>query len=331
MRVLVTGANGFIGARVVPALLAAGHEPVCMVRATSDTARIDGISVERRVGDVLDPGSLESAMIGCDAVVHLAALASWDLVDKPANRTVILEGTSNVLAAAAATNTRRIVYVSSIVTVAGSLEPETFDETSVPAAPLGKLGYAAAKYEAEQLCRQAATGDLEVVTVNPAEVYGPGDTARITCGNLIDMVAGPAAVIVRGGTGVVHVDDVASGIVAALERGRSGERYLLAGENLTTRQLADECRRAVGLAPRAVTLPRWLALLLSWMGRRLHVPLPVSPWVLPYAVRFWFASSGKAEREIGWSYRPAHSTIRETLEWCSSEGMISRSVVAAEA
>ena len=241
MRVFVTGGNGFIGSVVVRELIAAGHDVVCLLRPTSNTDRLAGLAHQRVDGDVRDPESLRAGMADAGAVIHLASLSSWDLIDSPEMKDVVLGGTRNVLDAAAALGNLRVVFVSSVTAVGATPGPTPLDENA--AYNLEKtrgLTYSQYKFQAEQMCRDAVSTGQDVVIVNPAEVYGPNDIALITAGNLVDFAKSSPVLVCRGGTSVAYVDDVALGIVRAMERGKRGERYILGGPNVTLRELAAE-------------------------------------------------------------------------------------------
>jgi dihydroflavonol-4-reductase len=324
MKVFITGGNGFIGSVVVKALVASGHHVVCLLRPASRTDRIDGLAIERANGDVRDLPSLRAGMASCDCTIHLAAPSSWESDESPAVREVIEGGTRNVLAAAGALHEHRVVVVSSTAAINSSDTPQLFDERAAFTIEDPALRYAHAKHAAELQAREAFRRGVPVIVVNPAEVYGPNDTALVTAGNLIDFVSSRPVLVCRGGTGVVHVDDVAAGIVAALERGRPGERYILGGENLTIRQLAELCLELVGRTATIVTIPNAVVRVVSRMGIRLHLPLPYNPHVVPYATRYWFVDSTKAQRELGVSFRSARDTIQSTLAWLIDAGLVTR-------
>jgi dihydroflavonol-4-reductase len=219
MKVFVTGGNGFIGSVVVRMLLAEGHSVRCLLRKTSKTDRIDGLAFERHEGDVRDFASIQSGLAGCDAVLHLASLSSWNDIDSPLMDEVVEGGTKNVLEAAKAQPGARVVFVSSILAVNGSETPKTFDETSAFSIPDAKLSYSRNKRKAEALCLAYVKEGVPVVIVNPGEVYGPNDTSLITACNLIDFARSKPVLVCDGGTSVVYVDDVALAIVRAMEKG----------------------------------------------------------------------------------------------------------------
>src|SRR5690606_25733879 len=213
MRIFVTGGNGFIGSVVVRELCAAGHQVVCLLRPTSSTDRLRGCEYERADGDVRDRESLRAGMAGCGAVIHLASLSSWDLIDSPEMSDVVLGGTRNVLEVAAELGGPRVVFVSSITAIGATDEPSPLDESAeYNLAGERGLTYSNYKHQAEQLCREAVARGQDVVIVNPAEVYGPNDDAFVTAGNLIDFARSNPVLVCRGGTSVAYVDDVAVGI-----------------------------------------------------------------------------------------------------------------------
>ena len=322
MKVFVTGGNGFIGSAVVRRLLHAGHAVRCLLRPTSRTERIDDLPLERVRGDVRDLASVRAGMDGCDGTVHLAGLSSWSDIDSPALSDVVENGTRHVLDAASRLRAHRVVFVSSATAVNGSDTPEIFDETAAFTLDDPALKYAHAKHRAEALCLEAFRNNLPVIIVNPAEVYGPADTALITAGNLVDFLRSNPVLVCTGGTSVAYVDDVAAGIVAALERGRPGERYILGGQNLTIRQLADLCLQLVGRHARIVTLPNGVIRWLTRVATALHLPLPYNAHVVPYATRYWFVDGSKARRDLGVDFRNARDTLLPTLAWLKDTGHV---------
>jgi dihydroflavonol-4-reductase len=323
MRVFVTGGNGFIGSVVVRQLAAAGHRLVCLLRPGSNTDRLAGADHERADGDVRDPESLRAAMAGCSAVIHLASLSSWDLIDSPEMKDVVLGGTRNVLDAARALGNPRVVFVSSATAVGATPRPELLDET----APYNLnrtrgLTYSHYKHQAEEMCREAVARGQDVVMVNPAEVYGPNDTAFVTAGNLVDFAKSNPVLVCRGGTSVAFVDDVALGIVRAMERGRPGERYILGGPNVTLEELARETLAILARKARVWVLPNLLIRAVTRVATGLRIKLPYNPRVIPYATRYWFVDSSKAQRELGVSFRSARATLEPTLAWLREAGHI---------
>jgi dihydroflavonol-4-reductase len=324
LKTLVTGASGFIGSVVVRMLRASGGDVRCLVRHTSRIDRIADLGCELAVGDILDLASLRKAARDCDSVIHLAGIANWNLIHSPQMRDVVFGGTRNLLMVALESRIERFVYVSSTVAVAGTRSPVVHNEESPHRLRGSCYVYAEAKQEAEQLCRSYCDR-MSVVIVNPGEVYGPNDTELVTAGNLIDFAKSNPVLVCRGGTSVCHVDDVANGMLAALDRGRNGERYILAGENVTIRRLAELTNEILSLKKTILTFPTPIVQALAWAGRVLHLPLPFNPRMIPYATLYWFTDNSKAGRELGVQFRSATACLRPALEWCINAGYISRS------
>ena len=322
MKVFVTGGNGFIGSKVVRELIAGSHAVTCLLRTESKTDRIDAYSFERAPGDVRDVDSLRTAMARCDATVHLAAPGGWHADDASSLESVIVGGAQNVLDVATQLRDHRVVIISSTAAVNASTRPVVFDETAAFTVENPRLHYAHAKHKAELVARAAFERGVQVVIVNPAEVYGPGDSAVGTSSNLIDFAKSWPVLVCDGGTGIVHVDDVARGIVAALERGRPGERYVLNGENLTVRQLASLVLEFTHRRVPIVPVPNGMSRVVADLAIKLHVPVPFNPHVVPYATLYWLADSRKAQRELGMTFRGARETIGETIEWLKAEKLI---------
>ena len=313
---LVTGANGFIGARVVTELIARGYPVRVFVRAGSDTSRIDSFRVERALGDVRDLSALSTASVGCEAIVHLAGPSSWKKIRDEADEleSVIVTGTRNVLRAAHRAKVRRTVVVSSSAAIGATLTPKIQNEESRYRIGHRALAYSLAKRGAERAVREAIrrTG-IDALIVNPCETYGPDDRELVTAGNLVAFLGRAPAGVCEGGTSVAHVEDVARGIVLALERGRSGERYILGGENLSLTEIARTVRRIAGRSDRVVTLPSAAIGTVSRACERVGVRPPVASDVLAYASLYWFVDSSKAERELGYRSRSAKAVFREVV------------------
>jgi len=321
MRVFVTGGNGLIGSNVVRLLRSTNHEVRCLLRPGARTARIDDQRVERIEGDVLDLASVERGMAGCDGAIHLACLSAWDQIDSPAVESVAVEGTRNVLRAAG--DRVRVVHISSIAAVGATRAPGLLNESApFNLADEPGLRYAQAKHRSEQLCREAASRGADVVIVNPAETFGPGDTGLVTARTLIELLKRPLTLVCDGGTSLAYVEDVAAGIVAALTRGKTGERYILGGENVSHRKLALLCLEIAGLRRPVLTVPRFLLHASVRLAQRLGIRLPFPPAVVPYITRYWFVDNDKAVQELQVTFRSARETLQPTIAWLRAEGHI---------
>jgi dihydroflavonol-4-reductase len=320
MKVFVTGGNGFIGSRVVRQLHAEGHVVRCLLRESSKTHRIDEVPFERHIGDVRDVDSLVAGMDGCDGVIHLASISSWDMIRSPLMRVVVIDGTRNVLEAAKRAGNLRTVFVSTCAAVNGTREPVVLDETASFTLDPSVYIYAGAKHEAEAICAEYAAEGLPVITVNPCEVYGPEDDDLITASYLLDTLKDWPAMSLHGGTAVAHVEDISRGIILALEKGRGGERYILGGENLHVRQVIEMTLQAGGQKKYILQLPNGVTKAVIKGMAKLRLPTPVIPDIVDYGTLFWFVDCSKAEEELGYSYRPARETIADVVGWLQSSG-----------
>lgn len=320
-RIFVTGGNGFVGSRLVRLLCDSGYQVRLLLREHSRIDRIEDLAFERCSGDVRDLNSLIEGMRGCTSVLHLAGLSRWDEIQSDEMPRVVVEGTENALVAASRSGVRRFVQCSSIVAVNGTDRAETSNEESIyrPCRE-AELIYSRSKRDAEAACLRHQSEHLSVMIVNPGEVYGPDDNDLITAGNLLDFARSYPVIVTVGGTCIVHVDDVAEGLLAALLKGRSGRRYILAGANLTLRDLARTTLRILNRRAPVVVIPRAAVIALARAGTHWKVPLPFEPAVAPYAVQYWFASSERARRELGLSFRSAEEILRPTLNWLVEKG-----------
>ena len=322
-KIFVTGGNGFIGSRVVYFLLKKGYNVRCLLRKTSMTQRIDNLDVERVIGDVCDPDSLLSGVRSCDGIIHLAGISNWSDIHSNSMQLVVAGGSKNLLSAAKICGNLRTVYISSTIAIDGTNSPQIQSEqNSFTLTNRKDYSYAFAKHEGEKFCQESFDDGLPVIIVNPAEVYGPNDRDLITSGNLVDFAHSNPVFVPSGGTSVVHVDDVAHGIIAAFEKGRPGERYILGGENLTIRDLAALTIKLLAQNKKIITLPNSIISGIAKLGKTLRIPLPFDPAVIPYAIKYWFIDNRKACRELDITFRSAHDTLAPTISWLQTNGNI---------
>lgn len=313
--VLITGANGFVGSCVVRLLRSRGLAVRCWIRKGSSGERLRGWGAEVVASEsVFDAEHLDQALRGCSGVIHLASPSRWSEIGRPAVRRPVVEGTRAVLAAARTVGLP-VTYVSSAAAGGGTVHPTVRSEEQRGELDPVRFPYAAAKAEAEALCREAAAGGMRAVIVRPAEVYGPGDSDWITAGALHTWIYRSPVLTTAGGAGILHLEEAAEGIVTTHFCGQSGSTYYLGGENLSFRQLAELTLRAAGKRAPVRTVPPWLVrcgLLFGDGGIR---RLGWSRAAVEYGCRFWFFDNGRARRELGLRFRSAEETIAETVSW----------------
>jgi dihydroflavonol-4-reductase len=314
LRVLVTGAAGFIGGHVVRALTAGGAE----VRAFDRTrASDDDAGVEWVNGDVLDGEAVRRAVADCDAICHLAAVYSYRRADAEPMRLVNIEGSRNVLDAAARGPRRRVVYTSSCTTC-GPVPGRPADERDAPRPQELRVPYKRTKVESERLALAAAAEGMDVVVVNPTTPVGPGDERPTPTGKMIGDVASGRirGYLVGAGLNVVAVEDVAAGHALALERGRAGERYILGGEDMTLREAMATVARAAGRRPPPIPAPWPVVLAAGYASEGLSRMLRREPdLVVLDEIRLarvpMYYSPAKAQRELGYGFRPGRQALEE--------------------
>lgn len=314
MHVLVTGAAGFLGAHVVRALLREGHEVRALVRPGQRRNHLRRVRAELFEGDLLEPRELRAACDGVDGLVHCAArVGYWSRQNKLMTR-VNVDAVTSLLRCAGEARVQRIVHVSSAAAVGVTTTGEVLDEGAQWSLESRLVHYSLTKRRGEERALAAAFGGLPVVVVNPSTLFGPRLDGLPASPLLLGLERGRLPWVPPGGVSVTDVEDVASGIAAALLRGRPGERYLLAGHNLTWQQLYQAIVDVTGgrMPKKVLTLPRLRRKL--WKSRlldALHLArYPETPEVLrTYGTYGWY-DSAKAMLELGYDVRPLHDLLR---------------------
>jgi dihydroflavonol-4-reductase len=329
MQAFVTGGTGFIGGSVVRRLLEAGHKVRALVRPGTDTQQLDGLPVERVVGDLGDPDNLQRGMADCEWVFHIAALYSyWGHRWDDFYRTNV-EGTRQVLEAARLKGVERLVYTSSIAVLGVHQDrtPATEEAIGTLADRIGP--YQRSKVLAEESAREYARQGLPVIIVNPSTPVGVGDHKPTPTGQIIvDFLNGRMPAYVDTGLNIVDVEDVAAGHLLAAERGRIGERYILGGENLTLRQILDLLAEISGRPHVRFHIPHAVALAWSYVDVTLarlnpHRTPAATPEKVRLSRRYEFFDPGKAVRELGLPQTPAREALHKAIDWYRAHGYAS--------
>jgi dihydroflavonol-4-reductase len=329
MLAFVTGATGFLGSHVARVLAEQGAELRLLVRPTSDLRNIADLNVERVVGDLRDPASITKALAGCDVVFHVAADYRLWVRDPSEMYRSNVEGTRSLLEAARKQGVRRVVYTSSVATMGfrpGSNHGNVADEES-PVSLADMIGhYKRSKFMAEQVAIEAARSGVDVVIVNPTTPIGERDIKPTPTGRIVvDFLKRKFPAYVETGLNLVDATECARGHLQALEKGRTGERYILGGENLTLKQILDRLAAITGLKSPTVKLPYIFAFATGVVdemvtGRLLRREPRATIDAVRMGRKMMFVSSAKAERELGWRMVPVEGALRRSVEWFRANG-----------
>jgi dihydroflavonol-4-reductase len=316
MKVLVTGATGFLGAHLVQSLEAHAYEVVPFSRSKG--------------GDVLDAEAVKTAAQGCEGAFHCAGKVSRRPQDAEALYRLHVEGTKSVLDACEAAGVKRVVVASTSGTVAVS---DTADHvaTEDDEAPMGLLArwpYYRSKLFAERAALARNREGFEVVSVNPSLLLGPGDAHGSSTEDVRLFLEGAIPAVPAGGLSFVDARDAAEAMRLAMERGRAGERYLVGAANLTMRELFARLARVSGVSapwlpmPRSREMARLGARFMERFAERVGVPARVDSVSVEMAQCFWYLDAGKAERELGWKARDPGETLHDTVEDLRARGVV---------
>jgi dihydroflavonol-4-reductase len=297
-----------------------------LLRSHSDPKNIEGVTADRVVGDLCDLASIEKGMAGCHAVFHVAADYRLWVRDPDQMYRANVEGTRAILQAARKNGVRRVVYTSSVATMGFTSNGHAADENS-PVSLENMIGtYKRSKFLAEEAAIEAAQSGMDVVVVNPSTPVGERDIKPTPTGRIVvDFLKKKFPAYVDTGLNLVDVTECAHGHVAALEKGRSGERYILGGENLTLKQILEKLAGITGLPSPKIRVPYVAALATGVVDEILtgHI-LKREPRVTMDAVRMgrkkMFVSSDKAAQELGWKVIPVDNALRRAVDWFRANG-----------
>ena len=325
MKTLVTGATGFVGAAVARQLCRQGHHVRALVRPTSDRRNLGGLPVELVTGDLTDQTSVAAAVRGCDALFHVAADYRLWVRDPALMMASNVQGTRNLMVAAAAAGVSRIVYTSTVATV-GVAAGVAADETT-PIVQADMIGpYKQSKYLAEiEVLRLVGEEGLPAIIVNPSTPVGPGDIKPTPTGRMIvEALAGRMPVYVNTGLNIVHVDDVAAGHLLAFEKGVIGERYILGGDNMTLCEILCQIALISGRRPPVARIPVNAAFAVALIAEGWSRLVDREPFVTLDSVRLarktMFYSSEKAIQALGYAPREARQALADAIGWFLRKG-----------
>ncbi|MGE0325883.1 MAG: NAD-dependent epimerase/dehydratase family protein [Polyangiaceae bacterium] len=315
-RYWVAGATGFLGSHLVRQLRAAGHDVVAVSRSGG---KLDDLTVG--TVDILDEEAVRKSAEGCDAAFLCTGKVSRDKEDAAALHELHVTGTKRAMSALKAAAVKRVVYASTSGTIAVGRDADCLftERDHAPLDIIARWPYYRTKLYAEREALDAITSDFEVVIVNPTLLLGPGDERDSSTGDVKNFLERKVPAIPGGGMSFVDVRDVASAMICALEKGGSGERYLLCAKNLTIAAFFQRLERLTGIPGPKLRLPKTRALaigankLFSRAIEAVGGTPPVDEISVEMAQYFWYCDSSKAERELGFKPRDPGETLRDTV------------------
>lgn len=323
----ITGVTGFVGSAVARKLIENGHSLRVLTRPGSNKANLQGLNAEIVEGDLLNPEAFTESLRGCKYLFHVAADYRLWVPDPKRMMEINVEGTRRLMLAAQQAGVEKIVYCSSVAALGLVGDGTIADETT----PVHKIigVYKQSKYDAEQaVLKLIKENQLPAVIVNPSTPIGPRDIKPTPTGQMIlDCVKGKMPAYVDTGLNIVHVDDVAQGHLLALEKGVIGEKYILGGENMSLRDLFEMTSKIANVRPPLVRLNQkviWpVAVVSEWMANQFNIQPRVTREMLLMSYKKMFFSSAKAEKELGYTHRPAYKAVKDAVDWFRQQGYVS--------
>lgn len=329
MQLFITGATGFVGSHVARLAANQGARLRLLTRQSSNLSNIPP-DAELVRGDLREPAKFAAALHGCDALIHVAADYRLWVPDPAEMYKANVEGTRELLRLAREAGVPRVVYTSSVATMGFRKNASVVDEDT-PVSEADMIGhYKRSKWMAEQVALDSARDGQAVVILNPTTPIGSMDMKPTPTGRIVlDFLNRKFPAYVDTGLNLVDVEEIARMHLAALERGRFGERYILGGENLTLKQILDNLAQITGLPSPSIKVPHSVAMAFAFFDETLTGKLRgKEPRATVEAVRMgrkmMWATSAKAERELGWRVVPVDSALRQACRWFVANGYAPR-------
>ncbi len=315
-----------MGSWLAKRLVKDGHTVSLLCRNEKKLSPILRQGARTFAGDVVNADDVKNAVNSCEIVFHLAGLIGYKASEREAMEKVNVSGTKNIVRACLQSNVKRLIHMSSVVTVGASLTPVTLNEESPYNLEPYSFGYPETKRAAEQIVMESCKNEgLNAVILNPSTIYGAGDAAKGSRNTQLKVARGRFPFYTRGGVSIVDVRDVVEACISAISRGQSGERYILSGENVTIHQLFRLIAAEAHVKPPTFLLPNPIVRSLGKLGDFLEKRGKKGPVnsESAYMSTFyhWFDHS-KATTTLGFKSRPALDSIRESVQWMKSEGLL---------
>ena len=320
MKYFVTGATGFIGGHLVPKLIARGHSVVCLVRNPAKAEALAKLGTTLATGDVTDRESLRAPMRGVDGVFHVAAWYAVGNLDRAKMQAANVDGTRNTLELAIELGISKIVYTSTVGVFGnthGQIVDETYRVDQRELSTIYERSKWAAHYEVAVPLQQRGA---PIVIVQPGGVTGPGDTSPQNDVYKFFLRRMPIMFGATAGLTWAHVDDIAEGHILAMEKGRAGEAYIIAGPTLTYKETMQAFEKITGIPAPKLWAPDWMTIgtgkFMGLLERAFNARLSISSEALSTLANYtWYVTAAKAQRELGWQPRPLEQTFKEVLDY----------------
>ncbi|MBT4760516.1 MAG: NAD-dependent epimerase/dehydratase family protein [Bdellovibrionaceae bacterium] len=319
-KILITGATGFVGSWMTKYLLEQGHKVKVLKRTNSDVSELSGLDIEYCIGDVTDKNSILAAASDVQSIFHLAGFVGYTKTARSLMEKVNVQGTKNIVQVCTELKISRLLYFSSVTAIgAGLNNQQVLNEESEYNIDQLNLGYFQTKHAAEKIVMDACKkNEISAAIVNPSTIYGPGDAKKGSRKTQLKVARGEFPVYTSGGANIISIHDVTKAAYNAYLNSSNGERYILAGENITIKQLFEYIAECAGVEPPKIYLPNFVVFSLGQVGELLEKfgkkgPLN-SETAWTSTLFHWFDSS-KAQRELGLKPKPAKDAICESVNW----------------
>ncbi len=326
MRAFVTGGTGFVGSHVVRSLLESGYKVTALVRRSSNLGNLRSLEIDIVKSDLNDP-NIWKQMQGCNYLFHVAAHYSLWQKDRDLLYRHNVEGTRNILAAAQKAGIERTVYTSSVAAIGVGKSGKVVDENHQ--SPVEKLvgDYKKSKFLAEQAAKEAAKQGQDIVIVNPSSPIGPLDIKPTPTGDIIlRFLRRQMPAYVDTGLNFIDVRDVARGHLLALEKGKTGDRYILGHQNLSLKQLLEILSEITGIKAPQISVPAFLPLSVAWIEEKILAPMGKTPTVPIDAVRMaqqpMYYDASKAIRELSLPQSSLKVALKDAVDWFVANGYV---------
>lgn len=326
MKVLITGATGFVGTHLTNYLVDQGLDVHIVVRNPKKLETKSKVSVH--LGDVTDLASLVSASKDCHSIFHLAGVVGYSKNQRKEMDRVNVQGTQNAIDAAKKNGIQKFLHFSSVVAVGASFTPTPLNEKSEFNISHLNLGYFETKRKAEELAFAASkSGAFECVAVNPSTIYGYGDALKGSRKVQIKVAQGKFPIYPPGGANIICVEDVVSATFQAWKKGKTGERYILSGENLYIQQIFQMIAKTAGVQPPKIGIPKFILMTMGQVGdllEKIGKKGPVNSETAWTSVLYHWFDNTKAKKELGLNPKPAIEGIKNSVQWMIDHGVVKK-------